>query len=71
MTGRAGAEVIAHIDTGMYTAREVATRWGIGLRTLYDLVDRDEAPVKPVKIGRSLRWPKHLVEAVVAGEVAS
>ncbi|GEM_PF-6097136 len=58
-------------QTGMYRAPEVALRWGIGERTLYDLVQRGECPVQPVKIGRSYRWPRHLVDAVARGEATT
>lgn len=57
------------VQTGMYSVRETAKRWRIGVRTLYDLIERDAAPVKPVKIGSSWRFPKHLVESVVTGEL--
>jgi predicted DNA-binding transcriptional regulator AlpA len=31
--------------------------------SLYDLVRRDEAPVAPIRLGRSLRWPTQKILA--------
>lgn len=59
---------VTHLETGMYTVPEAAKRLGLGRRTLYGLIERNQSPVRAVKIGGSWRLPKHLVEAVVAGE---
>lgn len=39
------------------TAEEAAPLWGISVWSLYEASKRGGAPVAPLRIGRSLRWP--------------
>lgn len=43
---------------------KTAAAWlGVGYETLLDAVKRGEAPVKPIRVGKVLRWPTaHLIE---------
>lgn len=44
---------------------------GIGERTAYDLVARDEFPVPVLRIGRSLRVSRRAIEQFVDGDLAA
>jgi predicted DNA-binding transcriptional regulator AlpA len=51
---------------------QVAKLWGVSPWFVYELVRRGEAPVAPIHLGRSLRWPtaRVLKSLGVGSEVA-
>jgi len=50
----------------MLSPSDVAKLLKLSRRTLYDLRDRGALPA-PLKIGRLVRWPRHVILAWVAG----
>jgi predicted DNA-binding transcriptional regulator AlpA len=51
------------VTAAVYTAAEVAERFGCSTWSVYDLVRRDEFPVEPIRLGRKLVWSRSAVDA--------
>ncbi len=61
-----------HIDSNpvLWTPQQVAEYFSISIRTLYNGTKRNAAPpfpVKPIRIGRALRWDPAAIQAFVKG----
>lgn len=48
------------INRTMLSVDEVASRWGLNRKTVYELIQRGELPSR--RFGRSLRIPRAVVE---------
>jgi predicted DNA-binding transcriptional regulator AlpA len=47
----------------VYTAAEVAEKWGVCTDTLYDSVKNGTCPVEPIRVSsRRMVWPKARVD---------
>lgn len=56
----------ARLETAMYSMNETASLFGIGYTTLWEMVQAATFPVTPVRIGRQYKFPKRLVDGLLA-----
>ena len=64
-----------HIDNHpvLWTPQQVAAYFGISLRTIYNRTKRNAPnpfPVKPIRVGRMLRWDPDAIMTYVKGGAA-
>jgi excisionase family DNA binding protein len=48
---------------------ELAASWGVSRTTLYALAREGKLPIRPIRIGKSIRFGRVAVERLLAGEV--
>lgn len=55
----------ARLDSAMYSMNEVASLFGLGYTTLWEMVKAGTFPVTPIQLGRQYRFPKRTVDRLL------
>ena len=61
---------VAHLETATYSLSEFAKLAGASYTTFHLLAQADGLPVKPIRFGRTYRFPKSAVDRLLGIETA-
>lgn len=58
----------ARLGSAMYSMNEVASLFGLGYTTLWEMVRAGTFPITPIQLGRQYRFPKTHVDRLLGLE---